>query len=193
MIFKRKSKTSLMIFIVLSCLTVIVASAVAYGQPGSDTDPLVTKSYVDQQIARLTTQLGGSVSTGTGVVDTGTLAQLQTDVGDLTKFVIDALSDIQTLKSRIEKLETGYVVVELDTGKTLLLSGGSEVILRGGTATALKGVNGDLLVDASAGKELANGVNVPLQHIIICSRTDGRGLVAKSKCYLLVRGAYTVK
>lgn len=181
-----------MVFVLLSCVTLIVSYAAGAGQPGSDTDPLVTKSYVDQQIARLSSQIGSSGS-GTGTVDTGTIAQLQTDVGDLTKFIIDALTEIETLRAKVSSLEAGFAVVELKAGQKLLLSGGSEAILRNGSATALKGINGDLLIDASAGKDLVEGTAIPLQHILIASRNDGRGLLAKSQCYVLVRGAYTIQ
>ncbi len=194
MVFKRKSKIALIACVILSCVLLVVSSAAGAGQPGSDADPLVTKSYVDQKIAQLSAQIGTGTgtSTGTGTVDTGTVAQLQTDVGDLTKFVIDALTEIETLKGRIASLESGYTVVEAKAGQKIILSGGSEALLRSGTAVAIKGTNG-VLVDASAGVDLNDGVNVPVQHLLISSRTDGRGLLIKSNSFLLIRGAYTIQ
>lgn len=192
MIFKRKSKIALLACIIFSCVVLAVSSAAGAGQPGSDADPLVTKSYVDQKIAQLTAQIGTGTSTGTGTVDSGAVAQLQTDVGDLTKFIIDALTEIETLKGRINALESGYTVVEAKAGQKVILSGGSEALLRSGTAVAIKGING-VLVDASAGVDLNDGVNVPVQHLLISSRTDGRGLLIKSNAFLLVRGAYTIQ
>ncbi len=194
MVFKRKSKIALIACVILSCVLLVVSSAAGAGQPGSDADPLVTKSYVDQKIAQLSAQIGTGTgtSTGTGTVDTGTVAQLQTDVGDLTKFVIDALTEIETLKGRIASLENGYTVVEAKAGQKIILSGGSEALLRSGTAVAIKGTNG-VLVDASAGVDLNDGVNVPVQHLLISSRTDGRGLLIKSNSFLLIRGAYTIQ
>lgn len=195
MIFKRKSKWVLMIGVICACVTLIVASAAGASQPGSDADPLVTKSYVDQQVARLTSQIGssGSTGTGTGTVDSGTIAQLQTDVGDLTKFIIDALTEIESLKGKISSMESGFIVVDAKAGQKVLLSGGSEAILRSGSCVAVNGSKGDLIIDASAGKDLLGGTAIPLQHILISSRTDGRGLQAKTNSILLVRGAYTIK
>lgn len=193
MIFKRKSKLALMVCIIFSCVVMIVSSAAGAGQPGSDADPLVTKSYVDQKIAQLNAQIGGSGSSGTGSsVDSGTIANLQTDVGDLTKFIIDALAEIDTLKNKVAGLESGYTVVEVKAGQKLLLSGGSEALLRSGKAVAIKGENG-VIVDASAGVDLNDGANVPVQHLLISSRTDGRGLLIKNNAFLLVRGAYTIQ
>lgn len=194
MIFKRKSKIALMVCVILSCIVLVVSSASGAGQPGSDADPLVTKSYVDQKFALLSAQIGTGTGTGsaTGTADAGAIAQLQTDMGDLTKFIIDALTEIETLKGRIAGLESGYTVVEVKAGQKIILSGGSEAILRSGTATAIMGTNGGL-VDASAGVDLKNGGNVPVQHLLISSRTDGRGLLIKSNAFLLVRGAYTIQ
>lgn len=194
--FKRKSKLVWMVCVLLTCTTLIVASAASAGEPGSDADPLVSKSYVDKQIAQLASQISSGstgTGTGTGTANSGIIAQLQTDVGDLTKFVIDALAENEALKARVVSLESGYTVVEAKAGQKILLSAGSEAILRSGSAVALKGDNGDLLIDVSAGVDLKDGVKIPLQHILISSRADGRGLWIKAGSYLLIRGAYTVK
>lgn len=190
MVFKRKSKIALLACLVFSCVILAMSSAAGAGQPGSDADPLVTKSYVDQKIAQLSSQIGSG--SGTGTADPGLIAQLQTDIGDLTKFIIDALTEIETLKGRVAALESGYIVVEAQAGKKIILAGGSEAILRSGSATAIKGTYGTL-VDASAGKDLNDGVSVPVQHLLISSRTDGRGLAIKSNAFLLIRGAYTIQ
>ncbi|NLM74634.1 MAG: hypothetical protein GX187_00890, partial [Clostridiaceae bacterium] len=78
---KRKNKLVLLICIVtvLACVT-LMASA-GNGNPGSDSDPLVTKSYVDQQIALLSSQIGKSGGSSSGNVDTEVIEQLQTDIG----------------------------------------------------------------------------------------------------------------
>ncbi len=197
--FKRKSKIALMACVLLSCVVFVISSAAGAGQPGSDADPLVTKSYVDQKFAQLSAQIsagsgsGSGTGTGTGSVDNATIAALQTDVGDLTKFTINALSEIDYLKNRVEALENGYVTVEAKAGQNIILSGGSEAILRSGSAQAIVGTYGGL-VDASVGGDLdKNGMKVPVQHLLISSRSDGRGLAIKEGSWLLIRGAYTIK
>jgi len=193
---KRKNKLVLLICIVtvLACVT-LMASA-GNGNPGSDSDPLVTKSYVDQQIALLSSQIGKSGGSSSGNVDTEVIEQLQTDIGDLTSFVIGALQEIETLKGQIAALEGGFEVVRADAGQTILLAGGSEAILRSGSATTVGGTAGGL-VDATAGKDLNQGDKVPVQHLLISSRSDGRGLKITSdvskEAYLLIRGAYEIK
>ncbi|HHU90695.1 MAG TPA: hypothetical protein GXZ22_06525 [Clostridiaceae bacterium] len=193
MIFKRKSKIALVACTILSCIVLVVSSAAGAGQPGSDADPLVTKSYVDQKIAQLSAQIGSGSSTGSGTVNNATITQLQTDVGDLTKFIVDALTEIETLKARVDSLENGYAVVEAKAGQKVILAGGSEAILRSGAAEALVGTYGGL-VDASIGGDIdKNGMKIPVQHLLISARSDGRGLLIKQNAYLLIRGAYTIK
>lgn len=177
--------------VVVLCCATLVASA-GNGNPGSDTDPLVTKSYVDQQIALLSSQISNSGGSSSGTVDSKVIEQLQTDIGDLTSFIIGALQEIETLKGRVAALENGFVVVEAKAGQTILLSGGSEAILRSGTATSIMGAAGGL-ADVTAGVDLGQGSNVPKQHLLISSRTDGRGLKITTNSFLLIKGAYQVK
>ena len=178
---------------ILSCLVLMGFSAAGAGQPGSDSDPLVTKSYVDQKIAQLSAQIGSGSGSGSGTVNNATIAQLQTDVGDLTKFIIDALSEIEALKTRVAGLENGFIVVEATAGQKIILAGGSEAILRSGSAEAIVGTNGGL-VDASVGGDInKNGMKIPVQHLLISARSDGRGMLIKEKSYLLIRGSYTVQ
>jgi len=45
----------------------------------------------------------------------------------------------------------------------------------------------------TAGVDLEQGSNVPKQHLLISSRTDGRGLKITTNSFLLIKGAYQVK
>ncbi len=174
-------------------LLVAVVFAQAAGEPGSSSDPLVTKSYVDQQIAQLSAKINSSSKGGSsGSISSAEIEQLKTDVGDLTKFIIDALSDIQDLDKRVTVIENGFTVISMKKGQTLELGGGSEVILRSGSATAISGESGTL-VDVSVGKDLLNGTAVSVQHLVISPKGDGRGLKITSDAWLIVRGGYTVK
>ncbi len=173
----------------------IMFASAAGSQPGSEMDPLVTKSYVDQRIAAITGQT--SIATPTGgpavPVDSEAVAQLQTDVGELTHFIIDALTGIDSLKARMNAMDSGFIAVEVPAGKTVLLSGGAEIIVRSGKATTIQGTYGGL-ADVTSGADLKAGAAVANQHLLISSRTDGRGLQFKTQtAYLLIRGGYTVK
>ncbi len=49
-------------------ISMLFQAVAAGGDPGSSTDPLVTKSYVDQSISSLMTALSASSATGTAAV-----------------------------------------------------------------------------------------------------------------------------
>jgi hypothetical protein len=104
--------------------------------PGSDADPLVTRSYVDQFSSLLVLQLG--------------------------------------------------------PGQKLEGNGGTEIIVRSGTARAVASSQGGVC-DLTGGKDLAQGERVPLNHLLILPRTDGRGIVADTALFIMVRGPYVIK
>lgn len=104
--------------------------------PGSDADPLVTQSYVDQ---------------------------------------------FHTL-----------VVLQLNPGQKLECSGGTQVIVRSGIARAVASAQGGVC-DVTAGKDLAQGERVALNHLLIVPRTDGRGIAAETALFVMVRGPHVLK
>jgi len=104
--------------------------------PGSDADPLVTQSYVDQFFS--------------------------------------------------------LVVLQLSPGQKLEGNGGTEIIVRSGTARAVASPQGGVC-DVTAGKDLAQGERVALNHLLVIPRTDGRGILAETALYVMVRGPHTLK
>jgi hypothetical protein len=104
--------------------------------PGSDADPLVSKSYVDQYF--------------------------------------------------------GLVVVELSAGQRLEAAGGTELILRSGQARTIASSAGGL-ANVTVGKDLVQNERVPVNHLLIVPRSDGRGILAETKVFVMVRGPYTVR
>jgi len=104
--------------------------------PGTDADPLVSKSYVDQYVQ--------------------------------------------------------WLPIMVKAGQTLAAEGGTELVLRSGKATAVES-GGAGLADVTSAKDLLRGVNVPLNHLLLVPRTDGRGLKAVVDSWVLVRGAYAIQ
>jgi hypothetical protein len=104
--------------------------------PGSDADPLVSRSYVDQLLA--------------------------------------------------------LVVVELSPGQRIEAAGGTEIILRSGQARAISSAAGGVC-DLTGGKDMAQNERITANHLLLVPRTDGRGLVAETKVFVMVRGPYIIK
>jgi len=200
------------LFIVIALICTAAAftaanAAATSAQPGSEFDPLVTKSYVDEQIQKLAQKIGSGsskpstgTSSGTGSVDEQVINNLRTDVSDLTSLIIEAYMRIQSLEKqnmeliqKVEELEQGFTVVEAAKGQRILLGAGAEVIVRSGETLAISGELGGL-ADVTAAKDLTGGMQVTNQHLLISSRKDGRGLqVVSDVAFLLIRGGYTIE
>ncbi len=204
---RKKRRVLYVAFLLMAVVTAFTAAqAATSAQPGSEFDPLVTKSYVDEQIQLLTSKIGtgtpstGGTSTGTGTVDEQVLNNIRTDVRDLINLTIDAFTRIDSLERqnielirRIEALEQGFVVVELSKGQKVILGAGSEILVRSGETTAISGELGGL-ADVTSAQDLTNGMKITNQHLLLSSRADGRGVfVASDKAFFLIRGSYTVE
>ena len=90
-------------------------------------------------------------------------------------------------------VSSGYEVVHIKNGETLLAKTSCEIILRTGSATIVSAtVNG--LNDITSGDELLDGVDVPLYHCLLVPRgNDGRGiLITSDEAYVMVRGEYEI-
>lgn len=208
----KKRRVLILTLVLVAALGALTASqAASQAQPGSEFDPLVTKSYVDEQIQILTQKIGsgtvtpstGSPSTttpSTGSVDQQVINNLRTDISDLINLVIQAVTRIQELEKqnlelieKVEELQKGFAVVEASKGQKILLGSGSEVLVRSGQTKTIQGELGGL-ADATSGADLQEGAQIPNQHLLISSRNDGRGILVTSDiAYMLIRGSYTVE
>ncbi|NLM10080.1 MAG: hypothetical protein GX213_04750 [Clostridiaceae bacterium] len=202
---RKKGQLYLLIVVLAVFSTVIIAHAASSAQPGSEFDPLVTKSYVDEQIQKLAEKIGSGKSTGgsstkTGSVDEQVIDNLRTDVRDLTNLIIDAYIKIQSLEKqnleliqKLQALEGGFVVVEASKGQIIVLGAGSEAIVRSGETTAISGMYGGL-ADVTSARDINTGETIPNQHLLISARDDGRGIkVVSDISFMLIRGSYTIQ
>ncbi|MFD0957897.1 hypothetical protein [Paenibacillus chungangensis] len=135
--------------------------------PGSAEDPVVTKSYVDEQIAKLK---GSSSNSGNSNGGNNT----NTSGGNTASI----------------KLE----VVKVPAGQILMADAGTEVVVRVGDAVAYSSdTNG--ISDVTEGKDIKSGLPVPRNHLIWFPR-EGRGIQAAEgyaePLTVLVKGPYTI-
>ena len=155
--------------VVLLALSGILSTTVSLAaEPGSDGDPLVTLSYlndtflntiltkVDQKIAarnsQIAQQLGGQSTSGTAAT---------------------------------------FAVVTLSKGQVLTGDIGCEVMLRVGTASCVS-PSSPGLIDESAAVTLNNGGALVQNHLYMMT-IEGRGVKATAATTkLLVRGTYTI-
>ena len=138
------------LFICLVLVTTVLCGAIFAGaagapEPGSSSDPLVTRSYVDTQI--------------------------------------------QNLKNT---QNSTWQVADLRPGQIFECSAGTEMILRVGSAAVVDST-GSGIPDVTAGNSLISGKAVPLNHLLIVPRSDGRGFKALNNATVMYKGEATIR
>ncbi|ANE46699.1 hypothetical protein SY83_10915 [Paenibacillus swuensis] len=143
-------------------------------QPGSANDPVVTKSYVDEQVASLVK---------------AELAKLNGTTPPTTPTKPDQGKPDEGAPSAAMK------PVTVRPGQTIIGSEGTEFVVRAGKGTAYT-EDGGGLSDLTSAKDIGKGLSVGSNHYVVAPRA-GRGITSdpKSKVSLivLVRGGYTIK
>ena len=162
-----------------SVLTTGASGLPLSGNPGSAEDPLVTKSYVDEQIRRALS--GGTVGgTGSGGASSAQVAALEARISQLEKELAEAKSAVS------------YNVVRLQAGHMLLGASGTEMVVRNGQAYIHSNPENGI-PDLTDGVDLKADTLVPNNHLLLIPR-EGRGIKVmpdyKYSVYVTVKGEY---
>lgn len=153
-------------------------------EPGSSSDPVVTKGYVDKLIKDL--KLSGNT-------DNSTNEKIKAQ----EEMIATLNNELNRLKGDVAKLVSGvtgdntFEVVEVNPGEKLIGKQGTEIILRAGEGTAIIASLGGLQ-DVTEGVDITEGF-IPKYHLLITPRDDGRGVLVTKKSTFMVRGGYTKK
>ncbi|WP_054942277.1 hypothetical protein [Paenibacillus ihuae] len=157
-----------------SVLNITAEGASVGSQPGTADDPVVTKSYVDQQIQKALQ--GGTIST-------------QAPTATATPVATAAPSSSPAPSSN------EVIIVDVKPGQTLIAGAGAEFIVRAGKAV-IYSQDSNGVADLTDGTDLANGLAAPSNHLLSFPR-DGRGITVQEGQTLglvvMVRGSYTLK
>ena len=145
--------------------------ASAAATPGGTDDPLVSKSYVDGQITQLKNYINNIAA---AISSSDTTAA--TPAPAPTPAEPTPAPDV-------------YTPVSVQAGQLIIGHQGTEIILRSGTALAFC-PGSDGLTDVTDGADIANNVAVKSNHMIIFPRTDGRGVVATTDSWFMIKGGY---
>lgn len=139
-------------------------SSAAGAEPGTSGDPVVSQSYVDAKVADLNNQIS-ALKQQISQGTSGTSGQPQA-----AKF---------------------QVIGPVAPGKKIITGESTEIVLRSGTATAIGSQYGGV-ADLITGTDLQTGSNVPVNHLLLVPRDDGRGIAITSEAWVLIRGSYTI-
>ena len=164
-----------LVLVMLAAGKIVMAGDFA---PGSQQDPLVTQSYVEQRNEQLKYYFEQRL---------GELSSLLQQTGDRIAAVENSLGGAQPGGAG-----TSFEVVNVPAGKKLTGYAGTEVILRGGKATAVQSQLGGL-ADLTGGRDIGQGQIIPDNHLLLIPRTDGRGVKAETDCIFLVKGRYDIQ
>lgn len=155
-------KWKMILLIALVAAVSAGAGAYAAGNYGTQSDPLVTLSYLNDTLAP--------------AMRSEFDAQLYAAVDDLESKV----------DTDIANASGSFAVVTVSSGKTLSAAAGCEILYRAGSAVSV-----GTLVDVSAGEEVAAGTALTANHLYTASAA-GDGLKASGTVTLLVRGTYSI-
>ncbi len=180
---KKISKKIKLAVVLITALIVSVSlfilSSADGAEPGSEGDPIVTLSFVDKKIEQIKYYIDSNLDFN------------RNDIDDMMLELEKMDGIVNDLKEKVENALT-FKVVELKKGQILLSGEGAELIIRSGKTSAIYGKNGGLS-DITAAKDLKNGEAIVLNHMLISSRDDGRGVKADGEVFLIIKGSYILK
>ncbi|WP_141335946.1 hypothetical protein [Paenibacillus sp. tmac-D7] len=162
------NKTFILV-IALFLSVIYITNAEGVTSPGSVNDPLITKSYFDENIDKKITEAIAKYTSNAGnKPDSSTPTPAATN-SDLT-------------------------IVELKQSQTLYGGSGTEIIVRTGKVLVTSSDESGI-ADVTIGKDITNGAPVELNHLLIVPR-EGRGIKPdpknKQDIFVMVRGSYSI-
>ncbi|TCK93457.1 hypothetical protein EDC19_1650 [Natranaerovirga hydrolytica] len=177
------------VILALGGFLIISTASASTGEAGSVDDPLVTKSYVDNEISKRL-QGGQSNTDQSSDVDINAL------YADLIAYVDGQIDNIE-LDIKVDSGEglenTSFEVLELMPNQTLIGKEGTELIVRSGEALIIDNQDNNGIPNVTTGDNLKLGEQVALNHLLIIPREDGRGIVSKTGSWIMIRGDYTIQ
>ncbi len=162
-------------------VTMTMLSVALAAQQGSQSDPLVTLSYLTTKATpEIMTQVDAKVTAR----EKALTDQLSAAISTYTKNMEDKLATSGGGKAAV------FTVVDLAAGQKLYAGVGCELMLRVGSATCFAS-SAPALIDMTDGGLTWDGSALVQNHLYL-STIEGRGVVAKDSVKLLVRGSYTI-
>lgn len=199
-------KWSIWLTCVLVAVMMIAGLGVIAAEYGSQSDPLVTLSYiekvllpnaqkdVDKTVSNAMEEFEDALSDSDKTIQSYIDKKLRSFAsGDVDEELIDAIaaSVLGQAGGSVTAGEVSWSVIQVPAGSTVVCEVGVQAILRVGQATCVAaGTPG--LIDLSNGETLENGGALAANHLYTAS-IQGRGIYTAQGCTLLIAGSYTIQ
>ena len=199
-------KWSIWLTCVLVAVMMIAGLGVIAAEYGSQSDPLVTLSYiekvllpnaqkdVDKTVSNAMEDFEDALSDSDKTIQSYIDKKLRSFAsGDVDEELIDAIaaSVLEQAGGSVTAGEVSWSVIQVPAGSTVVCEVGVQAILRVGQATCVAaGTPG--LIDLSNGETLENGGALAANHLYTAS-IQGRGIYTAQGCTLLIAGSYTIQ
>ena len=199
-------KWSIWLTCVLVAVMMIAGLGVIAAEYGSQSDPLVTLSYiekvllpnaqkdVDKTVSNAMEEFEDALSDSDKTIQSYIDKKLRSFAsGDVDEELIDAIaaSVLEQAGGSVAAGEVSWAVIQVPAGRTVVFEVGVQAILRVGQATCVAaGTPG--LIDLSNGETLENGGALAANHLYTAS-IQGRGIYTAQGCTLLIAGSYTIQ
>lgn len=144
----------------------------ASGLAGTQSDPLVTKSYVDDKISEI---IGGNQ-------DSDMLIRLN----EQEKLIVDMRQELDLLQ---QNASGKFEIIVVPQGSIIYGNESTEMIIRAGEGEVVALAAGGIQ-DITDGKDIAHGEMASKNNLLLVPRSDGRGLLATKQLTVMVRGGY---
>lgn len=199
-------KWSIWLTCVLVAVMMIAGLGVIAAEYGSQSDPLVTLSYiekvllpnaqkdVDKTVSNAMEEFEDALSDSDKTIQSYIDKKLRSFAsGDVDEELIDAIaaSVLEQAGGSVTAGEVSWSVIQVPAGRIVVCEVGVQAILRVGQATCVAaGTPG--LIDLSNGETLENGGALATNHLYTAS-IQGRGIYTAQGCTLLIAGSYTIQ
>jgi hypothetical protein len=195
---KRIALTALLMLLVAAIAPLAIH---ALATPGDQTDPLVTRSYVNLRIAELgaeismlqhqlaTMPVGGGTAPGTVNQDqlfAEIMLYFENMYGEMLR---RAAANVQGPGGATAL----WTVLQAQPGQRIVFDAGADFIVRTGAATVVAPVVDVGIPDVTAGRDVTNGQAVGLNHLMLVPQTDGRGVLFSQPSWIMIRGGHVVQ
>jgi len=210
---RKKNVISLILVLIVGAVFLIPQLTVA--ETGQTNDPLVTRSFVEEQIAQVMGIIANMHDTPPPELNPGSdmppfggtltdeerhelfaelLEAFDVEFGALIRLAVEsghlhAPPPPEIIVSD-RPCPTPWTPLFVESGTLIRTYAGTEVIVRSGRAIVVAGVNG--IVDATGGRDVGNGQTVSNNHLMMTPASDGRSFYIVDSAWIMIRGEHTL-